>query len=214
MRFDEDDYYSDSYEDDSYYTSGYQGKTYEDHKRKPVELTKIHLRFTLIGLAICAAYYFGLNAPQSNLLHYMFAINITTFILYAYDKYVAVNGTSMRVPEAVLHLGELMGGSIAGIFARNILNHKKRKVPFWTISWMIIVIHLFIFYFPVYMELGLQFQIIMGLLVFALLISLFFFNEAFDMLVWTLYLGVVAVKYVAIVAGLGVVFYVVYIIIK
>lgn len=65
---------------------------------------------------------------------YLAVINVVTFIAFAWDKHVALNGNDYRrrVPEArLLGLG-LIGGSLGGLLAMNIVRHKIRK---WYFVW-------------------------------------------------------------------------------
>lgn len=80
---------------------------------------------------------------------YLIAINVTTLMLYAYDK--AIAGTGMvRVPEKVLHAVELLGGTPAGIVGQHLLRHKRAKgsyqIIFWLIFFVQVGILLFLFY--------------------------------------------------------------------
>ncbi|HNS21154.1 MAG TPA: DUF1294 domain-containing protein [Sedimentisphaerales bacterium] len=57
------------------------------------------------------------------------SINAITLLLYGYDKRQAVaDGT--RIPEVVLHLVALLGGSPAAIVAQELFRHKTRKLAF------------------------------------------------------------------------------------
>ncbi|HHW87329.1 MAG TPA: DUF1294 domain-containing protein [Chloroflexi bacterium] len=70
---------------------------------------------------------------------YLIAINVTTLILYAYDKAVAGSG-SMRVPERVLHVAELLGGTPAGFIGQRVLRHKSAKGSYQLNFWLIVVV--------------------------------------------------------------------------
>ena len=56
-------------------------------------------------------------------------VNVATFVLYAYDKAVAGRGR-LRVPERVLHLGALAGGTLAAFLGMRLLRHKTSKPEF------------------------------------------------------------------------------------
>jgi|GEM_PF-2629395 len=115
----------------------------------------------LLGIAIYT------NSPaivfqSAGVFSWVFLIHIQnsliTYLLYAYDKGIAVHngdkddtGTSSnpnakkRIPENILHLGELLGGWLGGGLARFILPHKtnwKRKFFFKLVNWLIILLHL------------------------------------------------------------------------
>ncbi len=58
-----------------------------------------------------------------------------SFALYAGDKTAARVG-ARRVPEAGLHLVDLLGGWPGGLVARHVLRHKTRKQPFQRNFWV------------------------------------------------------------------------------
>ena len=58
-----------------------------------------------------------------------------SFGLYARDKSAARTG-GWRVPEASLHLVDLLGGWPGGLVARHVLRHKTRKQPFQRNFWL------------------------------------------------------------------------------
>ena len=75
----------------------------------------------------------------------LYLINsVITFILYAYDKTEA-GQNKIRVPEALLHVSEALGGWPGGLIARPVLHHKtnwQKKTGFKIINWLIIFVHL------------------------------------------------------------------------
>lgn len=98
-------------------------------------------RFVVVGLlaaaGAAAGVHFGLNATWP--IAAIIAINVATFVLYAYDKAVAGSNAG-RVPEAVLHAAALVGGSPAALIAQQLLRHKTAKRPFQIRFWTIVVI--------------------------------------------------------------------------
>lgn len=77
---------------------------------------------------------------------YLLGINVSTFVLYAYDKFVA--GTSaIRVPERVLILVAAAGGSIAAILGTELLRHKvsPRKRAFRIQLSIVVLVHVALF---------------------------------------------------------------------
>lgn len=88
-----------------------------------------------LALGFGLALRYGLGAGW--LLAALGAINVVTFALYLYDKSVA-GGAQTRVPEAILHLFTLLGGSPAAFAAQQILRHKTRKRPFQITFWCIV----------------------------------------------------------------------------
>ncbi len=77
----------------------------------------------------------GWNLDRLRILGiYLAAINVVTFVAFAWDKHVAANGNDYRrrAPEArLLGLG-LVGGSLGGLLAMNVVRHKTRK---WYFVW-------------------------------------------------------------------------------
>ena len=72
------------------------------------------------------------------LISYFIAINITTFLLYGYDKSIS-STKKVRVPERTLHKLVLLGGSPAGLFAQRLFRHKTLKGSFQAIYWIIVI---------------------------------------------------------------------------
>lgn len=56
-------------------------------------------------------------------------LNITTFLLFWWDKRAARQG-DRRIRERTLLLFALMGGSLGAVTAQHLLRHKTRKQPF------------------------------------------------------------------------------------
>jgi uncharacterized membrane protein YsdA (DUF1294 family) len=68
------------------------------------------------------------------------ALNLAVFILYAVDKRRAGQG-GRRIPEWVLHLGELLGGWPAAFLAQQWLRHKSSKFTYQAVFWIIVLLH-------------------------------------------------------------------------
>ena len=68
-------------------------------------------------------------------------LNLATLLLYGYDKAVA-GGTSLRVPENVLHLLAFLGGSPAALLGRALFRHKTVKPSFRRTFWLIVALQL------------------------------------------------------------------------
>lgn len=68
-------------------------------------------------------------------------ICIVTFMAYAADKHFA-QSDRWRIPEANLHLLELMGGWPAALFAQRVLRHKSRKTSYRMVFWMMVVLNI------------------------------------------------------------------------
>ncbi len=60
---------------------------------------------------------------------YLFIINTITFVVYGWDKFCAKRGL-WRIPEKILLLLALLGGSIGGMAAMALFRHKTRHLKF------------------------------------------------------------------------------------
>ncbi len=87
----------------------------------------------VIGYALF--YVFNL----SYLLTYLIAVNITTFGMYGYDKSIS-DKDKLRVPEIVLHLLALGGGSPTAILSQKFFRHKTIKRAFQLTFWVIVAL--------------------------------------------------------------------------
>lgn len=99
-------------------------------------------RFLVVALAIvgsltAAALYWSFPA----VLGLLAGVNVATMALYGYDKAVA-GGSWTRVPERVLHLLALLGGSPAALLSRTLFRHKTLKPGFGRMFWLIVVLQL------------------------------------------------------------------------
>jgi uncharacterized membrane protein YsdA (DUF1294 family) len=75
------------------------------------------------------------------MLAYLAGVNLATFTAYLYDKSVAASGTALwRVPEAVLHLLALVGGTPGAFAGQRLLRHKTRKEGFRIWFWVIVAV--------------------------------------------------------------------------
>lgn len=68
-------------------------------------------------------------------------MSLVCFVAYWYDKRQAVAGMR-RIPEARLHLYELLGGWPGGLLAQRLIRHKNRKLPYQLRFWFIVLLHL------------------------------------------------------------------------
>lgn len=72
---------------------------------------------------------------------YLLAVNSTTLLAYGYDKSIA-GGRRTRVPERVLHLLALAGGTPGAMLGQILFRHKTLKRSFRTWFWIIVLIQL------------------------------------------------------------------------
>jgi len=81
-----------------------------------------------------------LIALESNpVLAYIASVNAVTFVLYGYDKSIA-GSSVVRIPESVLHLLALIGGSPGAFVAQRAFRHKTIKRSFQGVYWLIVVV--------------------------------------------------------------------------
>ena len=76
-------------------------------------------------------------------------MSIVTIVVYAMDKHKAANG-KWRIPEATLHLFELLCGWPGAMLAQVIIRHKNAKVPFQLVFWTMLVINVAILAFFIF----------------------------------------------------------------
>ena len=72
---------------------------------------------------------------------WLVAINLVTYLMYAWDKRRAQKG-QRRISERELLLWALAGGSPAAFFAMRKFRHKTQKTSFRVQYWAIVVIQI------------------------------------------------------------------------
>jgi len=77
-------------------------------------------------------------ADVSRIAAYLLAVNIVTLCFYGYDKLRAVKH-GWRVPEIVLHLLALFGGTPGALVGQLLFRHKTRAGRFRVIFIIIVV---------------------------------------------------------------------------
>ncbi len=102
-------------------------------------------RFGLIGFALSAALtgiLWGLSGAPP-ILAWLGSINLVTLIIYRYDKVIAGTGAT-RVPERILHLLTLAGGTVGAAIAMWLFpnRHKTSKGDFVLIFFLILTVQL------------------------------------------------------------------------
>lgn len=72
-------------------------------------------------------------------LLYLLSINAVSFILFGYDKFLAIKN-KRRIPEKELFTVSTIGGAFGGLFAILVFNHKISKAFFmWRFMFIFIV---------------------------------------------------------------------------
>lgn len=80
---------------------------------------------------------------------HMVSINITTFILYWYDKGASMRG-AWRISEKMLHTYAFLGGSLSALVAQNVLNHKRSKKSFRHMFIAVLILQLMLIVAAIY----------------------------------------------------------------
>ena len=87
-----------------------------------------------------------LSQKMHLLLAYLITINIATFLLYGYDKFIS-SGERLRVPELNLQALALLGGSPFALLAQKFFRHKTIKGSFQLLYWAIVLLQIGLLYF-------------------------------------------------------------------
>lgn len=114
---------------------------------KGVSATLVNGQVKLRGWLLLAALLFWPIAGMTKLpvticgpLLQMIVLSAVVFRLYAYDKRQAIHH-AWRVPQTIMHLGELAGGWPGAFIAQRILRHKSANKSYQSIFWGIILIY-------------------------------------------------------------------------
>jgi uncharacterized membrane protein YsdA (DUF1294 family) len=110
-----------------------------------LRLTCLHAGIGL-GAALSATAAILLFLSNGFNTHLAFAvwlvcINLVTFAYHGYDKRQAMHD-GWRVPELVLHLLAVAGGSLGAFAAMRLFRHKTIKGSFRFVFWVIVVVQL------------------------------------------------------------------------
>lgn len=104
--------------------------------------TNLYRRYSMIGfgtaVALTALLWFG-RFTASGVTAWLIAINVTTILLFGYDKAIA-KGRRQRVPERVLLLLALSFGAIGALVGMTLFRHKTAKAMFQIKFWLVVVI--------------------------------------------------------------------------
>ncbi|CAA6823552.1 MAG: Cold-shock DNA-binding domain-containing protein [uncultured Sulfurovum sp.] len=97
-----------------------------------------YLIFGLLSFVILTLVLLYASQYVQLLVAYLIAINISTFLLYGYDKFIS--GTEkLRVPELNLQTLALLGGSPSALIVQKLFRHKTLKGSFQVIYWLIVM---------------------------------------------------------------------------
>lgn len=100
--------------------------------------------FGIISLVFVVLVSVYVSQKTNFLLAYIIAINMATFLLYGYDKFIS-SGDRLRVPELNLQALSILGGSPAALLAQKLFRHKTIKNSFQLVYWAIVIIQIGLF---------------------------------------------------------------------
>lgn len=87
-----------------------------------------------LGIFFIADFYLH---PEP-ILSFAIAITAGTLLLYGVDKFQAMR-EGRRIPERILHLTALLGGSLGALIGMELFRHKTRKTSFQFILALLIL---------------------------------------------------------------------------
>ena len=79
----------------------------------------------------------------SVLYSYLIGISVITFIYYGYDKRQATNNGA-RVPEIILHVLALFGGTPGAFLGQILFRHKTKKLRFRIVFLLIVLLQVIV----------------------------------------------------------------------
>jgi uncharacterized membrane protein YsdA (DUF1294 family)/cold shock CspA family protein len=106
---------------------------------RPAPVTSVAILLVVAAAAVFAARLGGLVAVPWPVLAYA-GMSLITFAFYAVDKRRARMGR-WRIREAVLHGLELAGGWPGALVAQAFFRHKRRKLSYQIVFWLIVLAH-------------------------------------------------------------------------
>ena len=72
---------------------------------------------------------------------WILGVSVASFFTYGYDKTIAGRNVT-RVPEVVLHLLTLLGGTLGSFLGMQIFRHKTQKKSFQLVFWAIAIVQI------------------------------------------------------------------------
>jgi len=102
-----------------------------------------HKSYLFLALILSAALGAALwyYTPMHALWIYLTTITLLTFLFYGIDKHRAVRQKG-RIPETVLHLRALAGGTIGAFAGQIVFRHKTKKLKFRLVFFAIIAVQI------------------------------------------------------------------------
>ena len=98
-------------------------------------------RFGLVALVLTAALSFTAwqQLQMDGLIAWLLAVNLVTILVYGYDKWVAGSNLT-RVPERVLLVLALVGGTPGALLGMRVFHHKTSKESFRLKFWAVMLV--------------------------------------------------------------------------
>jgi uncharacterized membrane protein YsdA (DUF1294 family) len=113
------------------------------YRRRPSNPTYVHAILAALISVTCTIGLWAMFSQQWSwqawLLAWLVSINGTTLVYFGYDK-ARARGEGSRVPEMVLHVLSLIGGSVGAFLGMMIFRHKTIKGRFWFVYGLIVVL--------------------------------------------------------------------------
>lgn len=81
-------------------------------------------------------------------LLYLLSINTISFILFSYDKFLAIKN-KRRISEKELFTVATIGGTIGGILSMYLFKHKTSKFSFIIVFYTITILQIVLLYFGI-----------------------------------------------------------------
>jgi uncharacterized membrane protein YsdA (DUF1294 family) len=103
------------------------------------------LHCALAAMTVAAALLLAVRWAVHPLIAYLLAINLSTFLAYACDKWASARH-GLRLPERSLHLLAAFGGSPAALAAQQLFRHKTRKRTFQARFWLTITVQVLVLF--------------------------------------------------------------------
>ena len=110
---------------------------------------KVYLLLPLAFLVALAIGSFAIHKLHPAFLGIYLAMSIVTIAVYAMDKRKAVK-SQWRIPEATLHICELLCGWPGAMIAQVVIRHKNAKLSFQLVFWAMVLINTGILAFIVF----------------------------------------------------------------
>ena len=109
-------------------------------------------KYFMIAVVVCLLsmlFWYTLLGDVGFILLHLLSINMSTLLMYAWDK--AIAGKSLtRVPEIILHSLALLGGSPMALIGQKVFHHKTRKSTFQAWQYGVITIQILLIVLYIY----------------------------------------------------------------